>query len=119
MKYENKNKIPLLIMNILLVLYRMINIPLFLLSIILGIKLIPTLIKRRKELIYTNLLLLGLFGIYILRILAVNFVATAEYYEAINKTQYLAPAFPIQALLSFLIIYYYNELIRKNKKDIN
>jgi len=94
-------------MNFILRIYQNINIYLMIISIVLYtiliVKFFKTNFKNYKEIIVLS----ALFCLYIVRILAVAFVAATEYKSAINKCQYLSCCYVIQSLFTILAIIFF------------
>ncbi len=62
-------------------------------------------IKKYRNKYYKEIILInGVLCIYLIRVVSVGIVAATEYESAINKTQYLAPSYPVQSLFSLLSI---------------
>lgn len=107
--YTNKDlkSVRLKVMNLILRIYQNINIYLMIISIVLYtiliVKFFKTNFKNYKEIIVLS----ALFCLYIVRILAVAFVAATEYKSAINKCQYLSCCYVIQSLFTILAIIFF------------
>lgn len=120
--YE-KDQININIMQIILILYKIINPILLISSIIFYIILMKRFFKKEsrfenyKMIIFLN----GILCIYLLRVGTVGYVAATEYYSAIEgKCQYLAASYPLQSMFSILSIYLFIEMRKgKDGKRVN
>ena len=72
-------------------------------------------IKRYRKKYYKEIILInGLLGIYLIRIITISIIAATEYSSAIRKTQYLALTYPVQSLFSLLSIITLYKIIRES-----
>ena len=118
-QYDSKDKYKISIMNSILQVYKALNPPIMIISIICYMFIMIRFFNKENKFKYYKQIILvnGILGIYILRIGTIAFVGAAEYTSALNKCQYLAPTYPVQSLFSILVIIFVIEQIKKSKKQ--
>lgn len=104
---EDLKSIRLKVMNLILKIYQNVNIYLMIISLVLYTILIVKFFKSNFKNYKEIIILSALFCLYIIRIVAVAFVAATEYKSAINKCQYLSCCYVIQSLFTILTIIFF------------